>query len=259
MKVAFLHLELSGGPVEDNFKKICRAIIRAAEEGVKCVVTPEVALQGYFFSEKAEKLEDVLVPNFSIDFIAKLAKNYGITIFLCCAELDEDTGHYYNSCQVISSEGKIISKQYKMSGHTIGAEAWSKKGDRFLPVQIGELKIGILICCDSWYVKNAEKARYLDVDLILVPAAWNDYDCGGGMPEDAWKRCSEVSRAPVWVCNQTGSSERMDLTSAKSAIVMNGKTELVYSGEEALLMFDWDSARNNLASESFEKFFYKSC
>ena len=255
MKVAFLHLELSGGPVEDNLKKICLSIIRAAESGAKCVVTPEVALQGYFFSEKADNLEDVLVPNFSIDSITMLAKKYQITIFLCCAEIDAGTGHYYNSCQVISPEGYIISKQHKMSGHTIGAEAWSKKGDKFLPVQIGDLKIGILICCDSWYVKNAETARYLDVDLILVPAAWNDYDCGGGMPEEAWKRCSEVSRAPVWVCNQTGNSERMDLTSAKSAIVMNGKTKLVYSGEQALLMFEWNKARNNLISEKFEKIF----
>lgn len=255
MKVAFLHLEFSGGPVEDNLKKICLAIIKAAESGAKCVVTPEIALQGYFFSEKADKLETVLVPNLSIDSIKKLAKKYQITIFLCCAEIDEDNGHYYNSCQVISPEGEIISKQHKMSGHTIGAEAWSKKGDKFLPVQIGELKIGILICCDSWYVKNAETARYLDVDLILVPAAWNDYDCGGGMPEDAWKRCSELSRAPVWVCNQTGNSERLDLNTAKSAVLVDGMTRLVYSGKPALLFFDWDKGRNNLISKKFEKIF----
>ena len=138
MKVAFLHLEFSGGPVEDNLKKICLAIIKAAESGAKFIVTPEIALQGYFFSEKADNLETVLVPNVSIDAIKNLAKEYQVIVFLCCAEMEENTGYYYNSCQVISSEGEVISKQHKMSGHTIGAEAWSKKGDKFLPVQIGE-------------------------------------------------------------------------------------------------------------------------
>ena len=51
MKIALLHLNLSGGPQEKNLKVLCKSIKMAAKSGAKWILTPEMALQGYFFTQ----------------------------------------------------------------------------------------------------------------------------------------------------------------------------------------------------------------
>ena len=59
MKIALCHLEVSCGPQEKNLEKIERAVKIAGEHGAKLVVTPETAVQGYYFHriDEARKLE----------------------------------------------------------------------------------------------------------------------------------------------------------------------------------------------------------
>lgn len=52
MKVALLHLNLSGGPEKVNVQLLSRAVNLAAQEGANWIITPETALQGYFFFHK---------------------------------------------------------------------------------------------------------------------------------------------------------------------------------------------------------------
>ncbi|MDD4084351.1 MAG: carbon-nitrogen hydrolase family protein [Acholeplasmataceae bacterium] len=252
MKIAFLHLKLSRGPVADNAVKIADNLRRAARAGAGWVVTPETALQGYFFALNDAHFERNLVPNYKIDDMLALSRELGVLTFLCCGEYNPATGKSYNSCLAISPAGEIVGRQYKMTGHDVGAEAWSQKGSTLAAFYYERQKIGILICSDSWYDKNAEAAKAQAVDLVIVPAAWQDFDCGGGLPEKAWQRCSLISGAPVWVCNQTGKTPTMDLGTAKSAVVVNGMTRLAYNGKEAILLFEWDEAAGKLLSESFE-------
>ncbi|HIU63578.1 MAG TPA: carbon-nitrogen hydrolase family protein [Candidatus Avacidaminococcus intestinavium] len=249
MKVAFLHFDLSGGPAKYNLQKIIAGIEVAVDNGAEWIITPETALQGYFFSEQTREKLDAPISIDALAPIVALAKKHKLHIYFCYAEAAE-TGHKYNSCAIIESTG-IRFIQRKMSGHTVGAEAWSSKSNRFKLIELGGLRTGILICSDSWYIKNAETARSLSADLLIVPAAWNDFDCGGGMPETAWQRCSVISEAPVWVCNQTGNKQRLDFTSAKSAVVCGNKTRLCYSGREAILLFEWDEKTNCLVSNKF--------
>lgn len=251
MKVAFLHLDFSGGPTERNLQKISAATEKAAKAGANWVITPEMALQGYFFVEKQEDYQQFFLPLYPFAQLAAVAASNNVTLFLGSGEYVQRYSACYNSCFAVGPDGKLIGVQRKISGHRVGAEAWSTKAKRVRPLQCANLRVGILICSDSWYVKNAETARALNVDLIIVPAAWNDFDCGGGMPEDAWCRCSRVSGVPVWVCNQTGSGERMKLTSAKSAVIVGGKTLMSYSGDESILLFDWNEAGNVPMSDAF--------
>lgn len=250
MKIAFLHFELSSGPTEHNLEKLIDGIEKAAQEGAEWIITPEVALQGYFFAERNSNYESMLVTYRSLQKIEELAKKHAVHIYFCYAELEEKTGKKYNSCSVFNNKGLYIATQRKISGHNIGAEAWSSHSKRFKLLETAGLLTGILICSDSWYIKNAEIARALNADLIVVPAAWNDFDCGG-MPESIWQRCSTISNAPLWICNQTGPNDRLDFSNAKSAVVCGNKTRLCYSGAEAILFFEWDEKANSLNSTKF--------
>lgn len=49
MKIALCHLELSCGPQERNLQLLEQAVSIAAEQGADWVLTPEAAVQGYYF------------------------------------------------------------------------------------------------------------------------------------------------------------------------------------------------------------------
>ena len=51
MKIALLHLDLSAGPAEKNIEQLLDGIKIAAANGAQWVITPEMAVQGYFFTQ----------------------------------------------------------------------------------------------------------------------------------------------------------------------------------------------------------------
>lgn len=54
------------------------------------------------------------------------------------------------------------------------------------------------------------------------------------------------------VCNQTGATEWMDMTIGQSVAIEKGKTKLSYSGEQAVLLLDWDERSGEILSDEFE-------
>ena len=56
----------------------------------------------------------------------------------------------------------------------------------------------------------------------------------------------------MFVCNQTGINNGMDCTIAKSAVVYDGELICEYSGEEAILIFDFDDIKTNVENPNFE-------
>ena len=48
MKIAFLHFAYCCGPQADNAKKILQGMKLAVQQGASWVLTPEMALQGYY-------------------------------------------------------------------------------------------------------------------------------------------------------------------------------------------------------------------
>lgn len=253
MKIALLHLDLSGGPEDKNIDLLCCAIKKAAERGAKWVVTPETAVQGYFFTQMNREYRILVQPSAILEPFFKLAREYAITIFLGCAEHDEIDGKDYNSCLVIDSTGKIIGRHRKMRSHGSGAEGWASKGNLLEPIMCDDINTGVLVCADAWYGEHGEILRQKGAEVIIVIAAWPP-GCGGP-PEDAWERCSARSGGlPVILCNQTGTTNGMNCTIAKSAIVIAGKIQTTYNGaEQAILIANLDLDKQKLLQSDFEK------
>lgn len=249
MKVALLHLDLSGGPEEDNIRLLGQSIELAAMRGASWIVTPETALQGYFFSMKDSSYQIPVQPGPSIEIFCKQALKYGVTIFLGCAEQDEKTGKNYNSCLVIDPKGEIVGKHRKMHSHGGNSEAWASHGENLELVSCREINVGILICADSWFMEHSQALKEKGANVIMIPALWPPGEHG---PGDCWERCSKVSGLPVWVCNQTGNNESLDITEAESAVVVEGKTRFTYSGtQQAVLLFEWDPEKQAAISNRF--------
>ena len=253
MKVALLHVDVSGGPESCNLKILSQGIRLAAEAGASWIVTPETAVQGYFFAceRETKPIEVPIQPSIAVEPIQRLAAEKQVTIFLCCAEQDEENSKYYNSCLVLGPDGQVVGRHRKKQAHRGASEGWADKGEQLEPIQCGDWKAGILICADSWYEENAVTLSDKGAEVIVVPAAWPPNGCGGP-PENAWKKASLASRRALWVCNQTGKHERLDFTHAQSAVVIDGEMRLEYTGESAALLFDWDFRRRCINADKFD-------
>ncbi|MBP2657215.1 MAG: N-carbamoyl-D-amino acid hydrolase [Firmicutes bacterium] len=252
MRIALLHLDLSGGPEDRNLALLQQATTLAAEAGAQWVITPETALQGYFFTQKGRPVSIPVQPAPELQPLREIAAAYGLTVFLCCAEQDEVSGQCYNSCLVIGGKGEIIGRHRKMHSHGSGAEGWADKGTVLEPFACREMTVGVLICADAYFEQNARTLKAKQAQVIIVPAAWPPGHCGGP-PVNAWERCSRESGLPVWICNQTGNQEVMDLSKAQSAVVVDGKLALAYSGlQQAVLLFDWDESGQTLLAADFK-------
>lgn len=248
MRVALMHLDLSGGPQEDNLKQLERAIEMAANQGANWIVTPETAVQGYFFAQDGIARNVSIQPSASLQGLFELGTRYGLTIFLGCAEKDAVNEKHYNSCLVVGPQEQILGRHRKIRSHGLGAEAWMTLGEVLEPVVCPEMTAGILICADVWFTENAVALKERGAEVVIVPAAWPPGKCG---PGDSWERCSQASGLPVWVCNQTGNHEILDLRKAQSAVVSDGIRRFTYSGEPAILLFDWDAEKQRLESTAF--------
>ena len=257
MKIALLHFDLAGGPQENNIDKLCKGIKIAAQNGATYIVTPEMAIQGYFMACNSDLYAIDILNNEYLAIFTDLAKELQVNIFLCGARRDSQNLNDYNSCTVIEKTGKIVGVHNK--NKTVGgkAEAWSTAGNVMEPIVCDNVKCGILVCADAWYDTNAYKLALAGADIIILPAAWPP-GCGGP-PELAWKRCSYTSKLPVIVCNQTGTSNGMNCTIAQSAVVVNDEIQTAYSGvEEMILICEIDLNMQERKSAVFQKLAWKS-
>ena len=81
MKIALCHLELSCGPQERNLQLLEQAVRLAAEQGADWVLTPEAAVQGYYFYRIDENAVVVPQPSLSWSRCVNCAVNMALPSF----------------------------------------------------------------------------------------------------------------------------------------------------------------------------------
>ena len=203
MKVALCHLELSNGPEQKNIELLEKAVRIAAEKGANWVITPETAVQGYYFYKLEPETKVDKQPSSKLSFLLSLVKDYGLFLFLGCGEYDSELNCNFNSCIVFEPSGEICGRHRKIISHSIGAEAWARTADVLKPIDCLNIKVGVLVCADAWYSEHAKKMQKKGAQIIIDIAAWPPTEVCGN-PLGAWEKCSSVTGLPVLVCNQTG-------------------------------------------------------
>lgn len=256
-KIALLHFNFIENRAEVNLAKLKKGIRFAAEHGAQFIVTPEMSVQGYHFMRfgRADTVADNVEEQ--IADIMDLAREYKLHIFLGTAVLDKVGGKPTNSLLAISPAGKITGRHDKLTIHSL-SELWAEAGKGNHVADCDGLKVGLLVCADAWFDKNAAELKELGAEAVVVSAAWPPGF--GGPPENAWARCSKASgMLPVIVCNQTGHDGYLNCNIAMSAVLTNGELRLSYSSpDEALLMTEIDFKTGKLSGDSFEVYRYNT-
>ena len=255
IRIALCHLDLAQGAQEKNIQKIENAIHIAGRNGANWIITPETALQGYYFYVIDPKQKDIIEeqPSDAIRPLLDASSSYGAYLFLGAGEYDKRADCYRNSCLIFGPDGKLMGRHSKMTAHVgFGAEVWSTNDYKLNPVICSDVKTGVLVCSDIWFpsfpVILADKGARIIVDIAAWPPAIET-----GNPLPSWELASRRANRPVVVCNQTGKPRWLDMTPGQSAVVENGKAKLMHSGAEAVLLFDWDPVSGKVISEKFEK------
>lgn len=249
-RVAFLHIEPHLGQLKYNQRLIETTISLAAAGGARWIVTPELCVSGYYFADHIGTDWISPQPDRWMNRLLDISRRNGLTIFLSYPERDARTEYLFNSVFVLGPDGKLAGRHRKISidyHHT--AESWSSRGIEAEPINCNGIKVGILICADTWGPENAGILRQKGADLFISPAAWPPEPCG---PEGCWEKRTAETGIPLWLCNRTGIERELDYTKAESIIAHNGMRLMeIALTQPAVLFFDWDMKTMSPVSDKF--------
>ena len=174
IKTAALQFESVIGNFEANHKKLLGLLDKNVKgRSFDLLVLPEVWTVGWECSKFINSAEEVSNSR-TINLLSDIAKKYSSYI-LGGSFIEKDGTHYYNTCPVISPEGKLIAKYRKnhlFSYYGCNEGSYVSSGENPVMVNIKCFKTGITICYDIRFPEIYRAYRKAGADLIVNMAAW---------------------------------------------------------------------------------------
>jgi len=159
---------------EYNLGKMRSFVEKILSEKKKCdlIIFPELITTAYECGDKFYELAEIFPEGESIDFVAKLAREYNSHIIFGFAEEDCNMKNVlYNSAALIGSDGNPIGVYRKV--HLFGEEALVFRPGCDYPIfktKIGN--IGIMICWDTLFPEVARIYAIQGADLLVISTNW---------------------------------------------------------------------------------------
>ncbi len=174
IKIAALQMESVIGDIEANHKKVVSLLEQNLTEFCpNIIVLPEVWTVGWDCTEFIKSAEDFKNSE-TLELLKKLAKKYNCHI-LGGSFIEKDENEFFNTCPVISPEGKLIAKYQKnhlFSYYGCNEGSYVKRGENPKLINILGIKIGLTICYDIRFPEIYRAYRKAGADLLVNMAAW---------------------------------------------------------------------------------------
>ena len=155
--------------VGENLALAERCIERAAGEGARLVVLPEMFNVGFYFGEELMTVAEELDGR-TVDWLKAQADRHGIYITGSLYERFE--GYYYNTMFMVGSDGSL--QYYRKRNPTCQERAVWKRSDEPGPgifdTPFG--RVGGVICFDSFSRETFEGFKRSKVELVVIVALW---------------------------------------------------------------------------------------
>lgn len=243
MKIGFCQFNVVYKNIEANLNSVKEMI---NDSGADLIVLPELCFSGYYFRSK-EDLYDYSDETIQKNIIIELQETARNNDVFIVAGIAEQEGFYlYNSAIVIGPEG-FIGRHRKVN-LTVNEKIFDR-GNRFDVITIGNVKIGIVICFDSWFPESYRLLSLQGAQIICCPANF-----GGTLTPDILKVRSIENKVYTVLANRTGSemigNEKEHFRGESQIIDYNGNI-LAKAGKEdciKLLEIDPDESirKNNI-------------
>ena len=166
--VSLIQMDIKTAHVENNLYKAAKLIEKAAKRGSDYIVLPEMWATGFAY----ENLSSI-TKNYSdeiMSFMTAHAKES--RAYIVGGSIPENTdGKIYNTCFVVSPDGKIAGKYSKVHAFSpFGEDKHFASGKAPSPIRTEHAKIGVSICYDIRFPELARKLSLEDMDILFLPA-----------------------------------------------------------------------------------------
>lgn len=173
-KLALVQADFPFLATDDNLKKGVSLCREAADNGAKLVLLPEAFYTGYIGARVEEMLayaEPLDGPCLSA--LKKVAKEKNIYVAATILKKAEDGVE--NTAFMVAPNGELIA-EYSKTHLTRWERGVLKRGTKYPVFDTPLGRIGMLVCMDISYPEAMGMLRAQGADLILLPAAWKDFD-----------------------------------------------------------------------------------
>ena len=238
--------------VEENIAKADKMVRKAASEGAKIILLPELFERQYFCQERnydyylyARSLEE----DEAVNHFKKVAAE--LEVVLPISFYEKDVNVFYNTTAVIDADGSVLGiyrKTHIPDDHYYHEKFYFTPGDTGFKVWDTRYgKIGIGICWDQWFPETARGMAVQGAEILFYPTAIGSEPIleVDSMPH--WRRCMQGHAAcnviPVVAANRIGEEyvEPSDENGGqKSSLVFYGSSFVTDSTGEIVMQASRD-------------------
>ena len=238
--------------VEENIAKADKMVRKAASEGAKIILLPELFERQYFCQERnydyylyARSLEE----DEAVNHFKKVAAE--LEVVLPISFYEKDVNVFYNTTAVIDADGSVLGiyrKTHIPDDHYYQEMFYFTPGDTGFKVWDTRYgKIGIGICWDQWFPETARGMAVQGAEILFYPTAIGSEPIleVDSMPH--WRRCMQGHAAcnviPVVAANRIGEEyvEPSDENGGqKSSLVFYGSSFVTDSTGEIVMQASRD-------------------
>lgn len=238
--------------VEENIAKADKMVRKAASEGAKIILLPELFERQYFCQERnydyylyARSLEE----DEAVNHFKKVAAE--LEVVLPISFYEKDVNVFYNTTAVIDADGSVLGiyrKTHIPDDHYYQEKFYFTPGDTGFKVWDTRYgKIGIGVCWDQWFPETARGMAVQGAEILFYPTAIGSEPIleVDSMPH--WRRCMQGHAAcnviPVVAANRIGEEyvEPSDENGGqKSSLVFYGSSFVTDSTGEIVMQASRD-------------------
>ena len=238
--------------VEENIAKADKMVRKAASEGAKIILLPELFERQYFCQERnydyylyARSLEE----DEAVNHFKKVAAELEVVLPIIFYE--KDVNVFYNTTAVIDADGSVLGiyrKTHIPDDHYYQEKFYFTPGDTGFKVWDTRYgKIGVGICLDQWFPETARGMAVQGAEILFYPTAIGSEPIleVDSMPH--WRRCMQGHAAcnviPVVAANRIGEEyvEPSDENGGqKSSLVFYGSSFVTDSTGEIVMQASRD-------------------
>ncbi|TYB30669.1 MAG: acyltransferase [Candidatus Mcinerneyibacterium aminivorans] len=213
MKAGFYQGDIALNNIQKNIDNFYREI---RDESFDLIVLPELYTTGYKLSiEEVQKYSEPIPGGRTVDSFKEISEKTNSTIVWGMAEKDKNK--YYNSA-VIVNKGNYIGKYRKIHLFLNEKDRFSE-GEMGFPVfEIGDVKIGLMICFDWIFPEAARTLALKKAQIITHPANLVLPYCQSVMPAR-----SIENRVFCITANRIGKERGLEFTG--KSVITNPKGE----------------------------------
>lgn len=238
LRVAACQINPQIGQVDLNLARITSAVDEAAAAGAIVAVLPEAAVTGYAFASLDEALPVARRAGaVAAEVIAGLAESRRMTVI--CGTLEAQGDEVFNTALIATPDGRRYTYR-KMHLPFLGVDRFATPGPEPPSViEVGGLRIGVLICYDLRFPEAARVCGLDGADLIALPTNWPvgvDFHPGIFAPARATE-----NHCYLLACDRVGTERGTTFIGRSLLIDYDGHRLAVASDtEEELLVGDID-------------------